>query len=183
MAKTVLNPFREPFSPSNRLHPINPGGVGFSALSAVAAHCLQRFNYDLAALISCLADIERSSRASLSQNKKSFHPGGHSHTCLRCSRPFTPSPKALQNSALFGRPVNNCYICRKPDPLSPGLQMPRSYAPRGGGDAELSPATTTAGEGPIAADKTSEVVGGATAAPPSATPAPEAPAPKSRGGE
>ena len=133
MAKMVLNPFREPFSPSNRLHPIVPGGVGISALSAVAAHCLQRFNYDLAALISCLADIERSSRASLSQNKKSFHPGGHSHTCLRCSRPFTPSPKALQNSALFGRPVNNCYICRKPDPLSPGLQMPRSYAPRGGG--------------------------------------------------
>ena len=133
LAKMVLNPFREPFSPSNRLHPINPGGVGFSALSAVAAHCLQRFNYDFAALISCLANIERSSRASLSQNKKTFHPGGHSHTCLRCSRPFTPSPKALQNSALFGRPVNNCYICRKPDPLSPGLQMSRSYAPRGGG--------------------------------------------------
>jgi len=98
----VLNPFREPFSPSNRLHPINPGGVGFSALSAVATHCLQRFNNDFAALISCLADIERSSRASLSQNKKSFHPGGHSDTFFDAPARLPPRRrrcKTLRSSA------------------------------------------------------------------------------------
>ncbi len=106
-------------APAGRLpaKPYSPG-VGSSALKA-AAHRLDCFGGDAAALIFYVLELKFSARAphSRAQNLRPFT--RHSHKCRRCLCWFTPSPSALTNAERYGKPVNNCYLCRTPDPSSP----------------------------------------------------------------